>query len=203
MPAMRRAELVSYAICAVVLAVLGWRALRPGGDGAPARPHAVRVATTAPPAADAAISIHVAGAVREPGVYRVPAGARVEDAVDSAGGATAKGDTAAINLAAKVQDGQQVVVPRRGQAASAVSAAPAGAASAGAPGTAAAAGTLIDLNAATAEQLDTLDGVGPATARKILQYRAQHGAFRTIGDLSNVPGIGPKKLAAIRPRVKV
>jgi competence protein ComEA len=146
--------------------------------------------------------VHVVGAVRRPGVYRMKAGARIQDAVARAGGASARADLAGLNLAAKVADAQQVVVPRRGtdgMAASTGSAAPAPApAGAGAPGGAAG---PVNLNSAGIEQLETLDGVGPVTARKILEYRTAHGGFRSIEDLAQVPGIGPKRLAAIKPRV--
>jgi competence protein ComEA len=143
----------------------------------------------------------VAGAVRTPGVYRLRDGERVQDAVRRAGGPRAGADLNAINLAAKVADGQQVVVPRRGAAgAAALSGAGAGA-GAGEPGSAPQA--PVSLNSATAEQLDTLDGVGPATASKILEYRRQHGGFRSIDDLGEIPGIGPKRLAALRGKVQL
>jgi competence protein ComEA len=158
----------------------------------------VSVGTTTAPAAADRINVHVAGAVRRPGLYRLSPGARIQDAVDRAGGATRRGDLDGVNLAQKVTDGQQVLVPEAGAAAAAATA---GASTAGPPGTTA--GAVIDLNSATAEQLETLDGVGPATAAKILEYRASHGPFRAVGDLSAVSGIGPKKLAAIRPRVRV
>jgi competence protein ComEA len=141
--------------------------------------------------------VHVAGAVRSPGVYRLRDGERIQDAVRRAGGPRAGADLNAINLAAKVADGQQVVVPRRGAA----GAAPAGGTGAGELG-----GTPqapVSLNTATAEQLDTLDGVGPATASKILEYRRQHGGFRSIDDLGEIPGIGPKRLAALRGKVQL
>jgi competence protein ComEA len=144
--------------------------------------------------------VHVAGAVHEPGVYRLRAGERVKDALERAGGARTGADLNAVNLAAKVADGQQIVVPRRG-AAGAVAATGTGS-SAGAGG-GAAAQPPVSLNSATAEQLDTLDGVGPATAQKILQWRQQNGGFRSIDDLAEVPGIGPKRLAALRPRVQL
>jgi competence protein ComEA len=143
--------------------------------------------------------VHVAGAVHEPGVYRLRAGERVKDALERAGGARNGADLNGVNLAAKVADGQQVVVPRRG-AAGAVAATGTGS-SPGAGG--AAAQPPVSLNSATAEQLDTLDGVGPATAQKILQWRQQNGGFRSIDDLAEVPGIGPKRLAALRPRVQL
>ena len=144
-----------------------------------------------------AMRVHVVGAVDRPGVYRLPAGARVEDAVASAGGVRLGANLAGLNLASKLADGQQVIVPRHGQQAGAVTG------GGGPAGTPASAGAQIDLNNATTEQLDTLDGVGPATARKILEYRAQHGPFRSVSELSRIPGIGPKKLAAMRPRLRV
>jgi competence protein ComEA len=107
--------------------------------------------------------------------------------------ARAGADLNAINLAAKVSDGQQVVVPRRGTAAAPAS----GAAAPGGP-----AAPPVSLNSATAEQLDTLDGVGPATAAKILDWRRQHGGFRSVDDLGEIPGIGPKRLAALRGKVQ-
>ena len=124
---------------------------------------------------------------------------RVKDAIRRAGGAGQRADLNAINLAAKVADGQQVVVPRRGTAGASVAAS----AIEGAVGAGGAAQAPVSLNSATAEQLDTLDGVGPATAQKIMEWRKQHGGFRSIDDLSEVPGIGPKRLAALRPKVQL
>jgi competence protein ComEA len=140
--------------------------------------------------------VHVAGAVRSPGVYRLRDGERIQDAVRRAGGPRAGADLNAINLAAKVADGQQVVVPRRGTAGAAVPSA--GGGDPGGPPQA-----PVSLNTATAEQLDTLDGVGPATASKILEYRRLHGGFRSIDDLGEIPGIGPKRLAALRGKVQL
>jgi competence protein ComEA len=141
-------------------------------------------------------TVHVVGAVHDPGVYRLADGARVQDAIARAGGATARADLQAINLAAKVADGQQVVVPRRGTAPAA--------ASPGAPAAAAgAASAPVNLNSATAEQLDTLDGVGPSTAQKILDFRTAHGGFSSVDDLAQIPGIGPKKLESLRQQVTV
>jgi len=174
----------------------------PGSSGS-AGTAAVRVSR---PPAQASV-VHVAGAVRRPGVYRLPAGARVQEAVRRAGGARQGANVNGINLAAKVVDGQQVVVPSRTPSGSDGPAAAAGAPAEGSgPAGAAAAGVApgppISLNNATAEQLDTLDGVGPATAQKIIAWRTQHGGFRSVADLGQVPGIGPKKLAALRDRVQ-
>ena len=215
MPEISRSQLVAYAAFAILVVALGVRFMHrqqpvaaaagtpvpasgaPGGAERAPGDGAVRVAR---PAAAGSV-VHVAGAVRDPGVYRLPAGARVKDAVERAGGARPGGDVNAINLAAKVVDGQQIVVPSRvrgGNAAGTV----APAADAGGAGGAAPAGPPVSLNSATAEQLDTLDGVGPATARKIIDWRTRHGGFRSVADLGQVPGIGPKKLAALRDKVQ-
>jgi len=217
MPEINRGQIATYAVLALVVVVLGVRFMQrqqpasavPGGAGAGASPAssgtsasagtAVRVSR--PPAR--ASVVHVAGAVRRPGVYRLPAGARVQEAVRRAGGARRGANVNGINLAAKVVDGQQVVVPSRTPSGS--GAPPAAAPAAGlaaASGAGAPPGPPISLNNATAEQLDTLDGVGPATAQKIIAWRTQHGGFRSVADLGQVPGIGPKKLAALRDRVQ-
>ena len=141
--------------------------------------------------------VHTAGAVVRPGVYKLPAGARVTDAVQAAGGPTPDADLNQLNLAAKVGDGERVYVVRRGEA---PPAAPAG----GTPGSAGAVATgPVDLNTATADQLDALPGVGPATAQAILDYRKEHGRFRSVDELLEVRGIGEAKLAALRPKVRV
>jgi competence protein ComEA len=122
-------------------------------------------------------------------LYNVPQGSRVADAVARAGGVTRKADPAALNLAAPVADGQQVLVPARLPRAVA--------AAQGTPVPGVPAGP-IQLSSATAEQLDSLPGIGPATAQKILDYRAEHGAFRSVEELDEVPGIGPTRVEQLR-----
>jgi len=135
--------------------------------------------------------VHVVGAVRRPGLYQLHSGARIADAVRRAGGTTRKANLEAINLAAPVEDGLQVVVPR-------VVPAPAGGAAAEDP---AATGGPIHLNTATLEQLDTLPGVGPVTEQKIVDWREEHGAFTSVDDLDAIPGIGPARLEQLRDLV--
>jgi competence protein ComEA len=201
MPAVSRPQLVAYALAALVVVVLGVRFMQgqARGSASPGRaasaPGAGSVRLEPRPATVALV--HVAGAVRTPGVYRLRDGERVQDAVRRAGGPRAGADLNALNLAARVADGQQVVVPRRGAAGGA----PVAGAGTGEPG--APPQPPVSLNTATAEQLDTLDGVGPATASKILEYRRQHGGFRSIDDLGEIPGIGPKRLAALRGKVQL
>ena len=149
------------------------------------------------PIAAARLVVDVVGAVRRPGVYRLRAGARVEDAVARAGGATGKADLAGVNLAAPVADGEQVFVPARLPAAVAAAQ---GAPAAGAGSGAAPAGP-IQLSVATAEQLDSLPGIGPVTAQKIVDYRTAHGPFRSVDDLDAVPGIGPSRVDQLRALV--
>jgi competence protein ComEA len=129
--------------------------------------------------------VDVAGAVRRAGLYRLPQGSRIADAIARAGGATRHADTNLVNLAAPLADGEQIVVPVRG-AAQALSA---GGSSPTAP---------LDLNTATAEQLDALPGVGPATAAKIIAFRLAHGSFHSVEELDAVPGIGPARIEQLK-----
>jgi competence protein ComEA len=141
-------------------------------------------------AADAAprLVVHVVGAVRRAGLFRLPEGARVADALARAGGPTAKADVSAVNLAAPLVDGQQVIVPRRG---------PPGSSQVGVP----VAGAKVSLANATVDQLDELPGIGPVTAQKIVDWRSTHGPFRSVDDLDAVPGIGPARIEQLRDLV--
>ena len=145
------------------------------------------------------VYVHVAGEVRRPGLYRVAAGARAGVAVARAGGLSERADGAALNLAARVKDGQQIVVPKRGASRSPAADVARAPPAATAPGSSAApAPARISLATATPEQLDTLDGIGPALAKRILDYRQQHGGFRSLDELKQVEGIGEKRFAALR-----
>jgi competence protein ComEA len=177
-PAQRR--LLAAALVLVgVLVLAAPRLVHRGGPRALAPPlRAARTVRTAP-----RLVVDVAGAVRRPGLYRLATGARVDDAVAAAGGGTAHADLTAVNLAAPLSDGEQVLVPARGAAGTAGG-------SAGA--------AIVDLNSATAEQLDTLPGIGPSTAAKIVAYRQQHGAFHSLAELDAISGIGPAKLEELK-----
>lgn len=140
--------------------------------------------------------VHVLGEVRRPGVVKLPEGARVKDAIAAAGGLTRRAKPGDLNLAAPIADGVQLYVGRAGGQVRGTQGAGGGGAGAGAP-------AKIDLNNATAEQLDALPGVGPVTAQKILAWRAAHGRFRALAELQEVDGIGPKSYAQIAPHVRV
>lgn len=196
-------RLVASAV--VVLAVLAgayWLVRPPAATTESKLPLAVssagKVSTTVAtvPSTTAAASVlvvHVAGAVATPGVYRIPAGSRVIEAVHAAGGFAADANPDAVNLAAVVVDAQRVYIPRVGEVGVVT----------GGVGVAADVSGPVNLNAATAEQLDTLPGVGPATAAAIIAYREQHGPFASVDQLGDVRGIGPAKLDAIRGLVTV
>ena len=145
--------------------------------------------------------MQVAGEVARPGVYRVPAGARVNEAVQRAGGLTRRADQAGVNLVARVQDGQQVIVPRRGAAGAAVASAGSGGGGAGAGGGGGSSGGPVSLSSATVAQLDGLDGIGPTLAQRIVDYRQTHGGFRSVDQLRDVSGIGDKRFEALRKAV--
>lgn len=169
-----------------------------GADPVAALPRAVRVTTTQPPPPP--LVVHVAGSVERPGLVEVPEGARVADAVVAAGGLRADADDVRINLAEKLVDGARLYVPALGELAPPVAAGTSGGAGSSATPSAAA---PLDLNAAAADQLDELPGVGPATAAAIVAHREANGRFTSVDALADVRGIGPAKLEAIRPLVRV
>jgi competence protein ComEA len=194
-PELSRAQVVVYGAIAVALLLVGARAIR-AEDGAEQSFAAGSGGETSSggsfslsgQASD--IVVDVAGAVQRPGVYRLPAGSRVEDAITRAGGATGKAELEAVNRAARLADGQQVVVPERGPAG--VALATGGAAEEG----------PISLGSATVEQLDTIDGIGPVTAQDIVDFRDQHGGLASVDQLDQVSGIGPATMESLRARLQ-
>ncbi|HUC00221.1 MAG TPA: ComEA family DNA-binding protein [Solirubrobacterales bacterium] len=203
MPELSRAQIAVYGAIAVALLLVGARAIR--GEGGEAE--SSFAAGAAPGAAESGsegeaggftisgqagdLVVDVTGAVARPGVYRMPAGSRVNDAVLRAGGATGRAELEAVNLAARLADGQQVVVPER---------APGG-------GVAAASGTgdeagPISLGTATVEELDTIDGIGPVTAEDIVQFREEHGGLASVDQLDQISGIGPATMESLRARLQ-
>jgi len=195
MPEPSRSQILVYGAVAVALLLVGVRAIRAeGGESAP--PAAAAAAGSG--AEELSLSrsggpdvvVDVAGAVRRPGVYRLPAGARVVDAIDRAGGPAGDALLAGINRAARLADGQQVMVPERGPG-----------------GTVAAAGVTaedgpISLGSASSEQLETIDGIGPVTAAKIIEYRDRHGGLSSVNQLDEVSGIGPATMESLRARLQ-
>jgi competence protein ComEA len=176
-------QAVGWAIAAVVAVLLGARLLDSGPTPPPVRVEGASSGERRAVSAPNGPYVHVAGAVRRPGLYRLPQGARVAAAVRRAGGPSAHADLNLINLAARLQDGQQVVVP----------------ASQGAGGaTVAGADAPISLGSATAEQLDELDGIGPTLAERIVEYRQDKGGFGSLDQLAEVEGIGEKRLEALK-----
>ena len=202
MPELSRSQLLVYGAVGVALLLVGarWvrsvsadRASTAGGDvtgvsaGAESAESGGSFALDS--GGDGDLVVHVAGAVRRPGVYRLPAGSRVADAVDRAGGSTGAALTDGINLAARLADGQQIVMPAR-------VAGPGGVASGAAAGSAQDA--PISLGTATVEQLDTIEGIGPVTAQEIIEFRDQQGGLSSIDELDEISGIGPATMEALR-----
>ncbi len=190
-------RLVAVGLAAVVVAVVLWQHAHAGGGAAAPVLRVQPVAgarrasasrASASRASASLLVVDVAGAVRRAGLVRLPPGSRVADAVARAGGFTRSAERDGVNLAAPVADGQQVVVPARGAS---------GAVAAGA-GDGSGPAAPVSLSAATAEQLDTLPGVGPVTAEKIVQYRTQHGAFHAVDELDAIPGIGPARIEQLK-----
>jgi competence protein ComEA len=183
---------VAGIVVAIVLAGLALRARTPGPRIAP--PARAQAGAEYTPAAGVVV-VHVAGAVRAPGIYELDDGGRVADAIEAAGGPRPRADLDAVNLAEVVVDGAKIEVLRKGAAPVAGTV----------PGPAVTPGTsvpaLIDLNTADQTALETIPGVGPVTAAAILQFRAEQGSFTAIEQLLDVTGIGPATLEAIRPYV--
>ena len=199
----RRAQVVAGVGATVCVAIVAFALLRPAAaDPAPEAtlPRASTTVVSPAPAsssAGAVVVVQAAGAVQHPGLYRLAPGARVDDLVTAAGGLAADADPDRLNLAALLADGQKIYVPRVGEPL------PSDAATGGSSGDASIPTLPLDLNQATLQQLDGLPGIGPATAQAILDYRAQHGRFRSVDDLLSVRGIGDAKLEQIRPLVRV
>ena len=189
-----RRTLILGALALALALTLASRLLRHAGtayETTPPSGQTIAAGTSA--AATSFVVVHVVGAVHRPGLYRLPQGSRIFDAVRRAGGATPKAALALVNLAAPLADGTQIVVPAR--------APPAGGAGGSTPDVPAAPAGPVHLNTATLEDLDALPGVGPVTAQKILDYRQQHGAFSSVDELDAIPGIGPKRLEQLRDLV--
>jgi competence protein ComEA len=193
MPELSRSQVVVYGAIAIALLLVGARAIRAEGSDGPSG------AASSSSSGGFSISaggggpdvvVDVAGAVRRPGVYRLPAGARVIDALKRAGGAARGAALEAINRAARLADGQQVVVPERTPGGTAATAA---AATEDGP---------ISLGSATVDQLDTIDGIGPVTAEKIVEYRDRHGGLASVDQLDEVSGIGPATMESLRARLQ-
>lgn len=192
MPEMNRSQLIVYAAVAAALLLVGARAIR--GEGSP-EPSFAAGAEAAPGGAsfsiddqDGDLVVDVTGAVRRPGVYRMPVGSRVNDAVARAGGAAPRANLEAINLAARLADGQQVVVPER---------IPGGTAAVGAG-----AEGPISLGTASVEQLEEIEGIGPVTAAAIVEFRDEHGGLASVDQLDQVSGIGPATMESLRARLQ-
>ena len=191
MPGLSRTQIAAYGALAVALLLIGARSLRAEGSeatdqGESSPAGSFRVSDSG----GGDVVVHVAGAVQRPGVYRLPPGARVTDAVARAGGASPKALLDAINLAARLADGQQVIVPEGG---------PGGSLSAAA---ASPEDGPISLGTATVEQLDTIEGIGPVTAQQIVEFRDQHGGLSSVDQLDQISGIGPATMEALRARIQ-
>jgi competence protein ComEA len=184
-PELSRSQLLVYGAIAVAVLLIGARWIRSSGGGSA---DGAQVSFAADSSHEAPVTrdvvVHVAGDVRRPGVYRLPAGSRVTDAVRRAGGFAGGANQDAINLAARLSDGQQVVVPGPGTMS-------AGAAPDGQAGP-------VSLGSATVQQLDGIEGIGPVTAQKIIEFRDQHGGLSSINQLDEVSGIGPSTMQTLR-----
>lgn len=216
-----RRQLIAYAVVAAVVVAVGVRYLASAGRAEQTAVELSATVVSASPSASATTTasaaplvVYACGAVSHPGVYQLPSGARIADLLALAGSAD-KADLTSINLAARLTDGQQVVVPLKGAAvaqagggggtggsATAASSVSGASGAVAAPGGAAGSQpALVSLNTATVEQLDALQGVGPVTAQKIVDYRTANGGFKSIEELKNVPGIGEVRFAALKDYV--
>jgi competence protein ComEA len=185
MPELSRSQVLVYVVIAVAVIVIGARWIRSSGSGTGGGAELSFAADSTHEAEGTRdLVVHVAGAVERPGVYRLPAGSRVTEAVRRAGGFAHGANRDAINLAARLSDGQQVVVAHAGAAA-----APAAAGGQSGP---------ISLGSATVEQLDQVEGIGPVTAQKIIEFRDQRGGLSSIDQLDEVTGIGPATMESLR-----
>ncbi len=197
MPEMNRSQVIVYAALALALLLVGARAIR--GEGATGSSFATASGGSGGGEGSSGsfsisgsggeVVVDVTGAVRDPGVYRMPAGSRVDDAVRRAGGVAAGAELEAINLAARLADGQQVVVPKRAPGGTSAPAA------AGEDGP-------ISLGSATVAQLEEIDGIGPVTAADIIAFRDEHGGLSSIDQLDQVSGIGPATMESLRARLQ-
>jgi competence protein ComEA len=178
------------ALALLVLVLVGQRLAQAGASQAP-EPVAVPLEPVAAAPRRAVLIVHVVGAVRRPGLYRLREGARIADAVQRAGGAVGDADLAAVNLAAPLVDGVQILVPSAAAASAVAPASPTGAV----------VGGSLSLSSATVDELDELPGIGPVTAQKIVDYRTEHGPFASVDDLDAVPGIGPTRVEQLRELV--
>jgi competence protein ComEA len=184
-PELTRSQLLVYCAVAVALLLLGARYIRSTDSGESSAGGVAYEADSFQASSEGArdVVVHVAGAVAKPGVYRLPAGSRVADAVERAGGA-AGGAPDGGNLAARLSDGQQIVVPGRGAAAPAAGEGP------------------VSLGSATVEQLDEIEGIGPVTAQKIIDFRDEQGGLSSVEELDEVSGIGPATMEALRAELQ-
>jgi competence protein ComEA len=220
MPDLSRTQVAVYGAIAVALLFVGARAVRGEGGGGSDSGYTTSYGnysshesgeeeagegtedeagegTFAVSGSGSDVVVDVTGAVERPGVYRLPAGSRVDDAVKRAGGASGKAELDSLNLAALLADGQQVVVPERvaGGTGAGTTGAVLGSAGGEEEGP-------ISLATATAAQLDTIGGIGPVTAQDIIEFREQHGGLASVDQLDQISGIGPATMEALRERLQ-
>ena len=200
-------RLLSGVASTILLAAMAWFVLKPSPT--PVELVLPQTATSVVSSRSiGTVHVHVAGAVKRPGVYVLPAQSRVVDAVTAAGGSLVGADLERINLAQTILDAEQIFIPRRVTTRPRVTVAPRlrptpRTTSSSLPHGATSGSRMVNINSATASQLETLTGVGPATARAIISYRTTKGPFTKVEDLLNVAGIGPAKLSAMRNEISV